>query len=141
MTIGNSKTVLTFGRIKELTAENAELFRREVQASVDGQQVIKVDLSQTTSMDCAGLGALVALRNLARDHHSKVRLLNPTTPVQRLFDLMHLEAAFEIVQASPETHPQICQSPLPPSHPRPVSAEISNREPELVAQPALERGR
>ena len=97
MKVGNLEEVLTFGAFKELTAANADMFRKEVHAAVNGHKVIEVDLSPTTFMDCGGLGALIALRNLARDRNGIVRLVNPTPPVHLLFEVMGFGNIFEIV--------------------------------------------
>ena len=102
MKVGILEEVLTFGGFKELTAANADMFRNEVHAAVNGHKVIEVDLSQTTFMDCSGLGALIALRNLGRDRGCLVRLLNPTPPVHRLFEVMGVRNSVEIVDAKLE---------------------------------------
>ena len=52
-------------------------------------------------MDCAGLGALIALRNLARGRNGGVRLLNRTPIVQQLFDVVRAGHMFEIVNTRP----------------------------------------
>src|SRR5437762_14237228 len=97
MKVGNLEEVLTFEGFKELTAANADMFRKEVHAAVNGHKVIEVDLSPTTFMDCGGLGALLALRNLARDRHRIVRLVNRTLPVHILFAVMGCGNLFEFV--------------------------------------------
>jgi len=104
MKVGNLEEVLTFGGFEELTAANADIFRKEFQAAVNGHKVIEVDLSQTTFMDCGGLGALIALRNLARDHNGIVRLLNPTPLVHFFFEVMGVGNIFEIVDAKLKKH-------------------------------------
>jgi len=52
-------------------------------------------------MDCTGLGALIALRKLARARNGGVRLVNPTPTVQRLFDVLRAGELFEIVNTRP----------------------------------------
>jgi anti-sigma B factor antagonist len=96
-----AEEVLTFGGFKELTAANADMFRKEVHAAVNGHKVIEVDLSQTTFMDCGGLGALIGLRNFARGRNGVMRLVNPTPAVRRLFDAVNAGQMFEIVNAQP----------------------------------------
>ena len=98
MKVGKLGEVLTFGAFNELTAANADMFRKEVHAAVNGHKVIEVDLSQTTFMDYGGLGALIALRNLARDRNGKVRLLNPTPPVHQMLELTRMHRIFEIIK-------------------------------------------
>ena len=70
-------------------------------SSVNGHDVIEVDLSGTTFMDCGGLGALIALRNATRDRKRRVRLLNPTPPVEQVLHLLEAQRVFEIVTAQP----------------------------------------
>ena len=56
-------------------------------------------------MDCTGLGALIALRKLARARNGGVRLVNPAPIVQRLFDEVRAGQIFEIVITRPTDHP------------------------------------
>jgi anti-anti-sigma factor len=51
-------------------------------------------------MDCAGLGALIGLRNLTRARNGVVRLVNPTSRVRQLLDLLRAEQIFEVVKSS-----------------------------------------
>lgn len=73
------------------------MFRKTVSATLDEQAEIEIDLSRTTSIDCAGLGALAAVRNLIRGRNGIVRLTNPNPSVQQLLNLMRAGQAFEIV--------------------------------------------
>jgi len=111
MKVGNLGEVLTFEGFKELTAANADMFRKEVHAAVNGHKVIEVDLSQTTFMDCSGLGALIALRNFARGRNGVMRLVNPTPVVQQLFDVVRAGHMFEIVNTRPTDHPLVREPP------------------------------
>jgi len=96
---------LAVGGVEELTAANQVLFRKRICTALNGHTTIEVDLSRTTFMDCAGLGTLIALRNLARGRNGGVRLLNPTPIVQRLFDVVGAGSMFEIVNTRPTGHP------------------------------------
>ena len=90
--------VLMVEGFAELTAANCKLFRKQVCATLNGHTEVEIDLSQTTVMDCAGLGALIAIRKLTRERNGgAVRLTNPTSPVRQLLDLMRAGAIFEIV--------------------------------------------
>ena len=84
----------------ELTAAYGDRFRNQVRAALDGHTSIEIDLSQTTAMDCGGLGALLALRNLTRARNGVVRLVNPPSRVQQLLDLMRAGQVFEVVKTS-----------------------------------------
>jgi anti-sigma B factor antagonist len=93
--------VLTVGGFAELTAANSDRVGRKIRAGLNGHTTIEIDLSRTTFMDCTGLGALIALRKLARARNGGVRLVNPTPTVQRLFDVVHAGEIFEIVNTQP----------------------------------------
>jgi len=74
---------------------------RKIRAGLNGHTTIEIDLSRTTFMDCTGLGALIALRKLARARNGGVRLVNPTPTVQRLFNVLRAGELFEIVDTRP----------------------------------------
>jgi anti-sigma B factor antagonist len=96
--------VLTVGGFAELTAANSDRVGRKIRAGLNGHTMIEIDLSRTTFMDCTGLGALIALRKLARARKGGVRLVNPTPTVQRLFDVVRAGEIFEIVNSRPTDH-------------------------------------
>jgi len=96
---------LRVGGVEELTAANQELFRKQICTALNGHTTIEIDLSRTTFMDCAGLGALIALRNCALGRKGVLRLVNPTPLVRQLFDVVRAERIFEIVETPPSRHP------------------------------------
>ena len=59
---------------------------------------IDIDLSQTSFVDCGGVGALVAVRNRARQQNADatVRLLNPALSARRLLKLTGMDALFAV---------------------------------------------
>jgi anti-anti-sigma factor len=81
----------------QLTAANRESFGQQVGAALDGHQSIELDLAHTTFMDCAGLGALIALNKLVRGRQGALRVVNPTPPVRQLFALVEAGRLFEVV--------------------------------------------
>ena len=98
--------VLRVGGFAALTAANSDRIGRKIGGYLNGHTTIEIDLSRTTFMDCTGLGALIALRNLARARNGRVRLVNPTPAVQRLFDVVDAGHMFEIVvDTGPAVHP------------------------------------
>jgi len=97
--------VLTIAGLGEFTAANVGAFRKDVCAALNGHSTVEVDLSQTTTMDCAGLGALIAVRNLAHTRKGGVRLLGATPAVQRLFEVVRAEDLFEFVNVNARTDP------------------------------------
>jgi len=97
----NSEKVLSVAGTRVLTTATATKFRERVFAALNGHDIIEVDLSRTTFMDCGGLGALIALRNATRDRTGRMRLLNPTPPVEQVLNLLEAQRVFEIVTARP----------------------------------------
>jgi anti-anti-sigma factor len=88
-----------------MTAANSKLFRKRVCAALNGHTAVEIDLSQTTYMDCAGLGALIAIRNPARGRKIVVRLVNATLQVHQLLHIMRAGQILEIVHNRQETTP------------------------------------
>jgi len=105
MEIKIANDVLTVGEFTELTAANNELFRKQICTALNGQTTIEIDLSRTTFMDCAGLGALIALRKFAHGRNGVMRLVNPTPIVQQLFDVVRAGRMFEFVNTRPTDQP------------------------------------
>ncbi len=97
--------VLTVGGFDELTAANNEQFRKEVCTALNGHTTIEIDLSRTTFVDCAGMGALISLRNFARGRSGVMRLVNPSPPLKLLFDAVRAGRMFEIVNTEPTDCP------------------------------------
>lgn len=90
---------LRVSEIGELVTATSTSFQSALHAALpEGVKQIDIDLGQTECMDCGGLGALVALRKGAcgRAGGVTVRLLNPTQPVRRMFDLLQIDRAFPI---------------------------------------------
>jgi anti-anti-sigma factor len=102
-----AEKVLTIVGFAEMTAANSKLFRKRVCAALNGHTAVEIDFSQTTYMDCAGLGALIAIRNPARGRKIAVRLVNPTLQVQQLLHMMRAGQILEIVNRPEVTTPTI----------------------------------
>ena len=100
-----AEKVLAIVGFAEMTAANSKLFRKRVCAALNGHTAVEIDLSQTTYMDCAGLGALIAIRNPARGRKIVVRLVNATLQVQQLLHIMRAGQILEIVHSRQETTP------------------------------------
>jgi anti-anti-sigma factor len=89
---------LNVSEIRELGNASANSFQSELSAALsDSVKHINVDLSQTSFVDCGGLGALVAIRNRATNGHTAtIRLLNPPKPLQRIVTMMKMDDVFPI---------------------------------------------
>ena len=92
---------LKVSQIAELAAGTRCAFQSALHPALGSHlSQIDIDLSDTGFLDCGGVGALVALRKTARRENDGVaiRLLNPTSSAQRLFQLTGLDRLFSIVQ-------------------------------------------
>ncbi len=94
-----SEKILRVVGYEEMTAANSNLFRKTACAAWLGHTNVEIDLSETTFIDCAGLGALIAVRNLTRARNGIARLMNPTSSVQQMLDFTRTGQLFEIVNA------------------------------------------
>jgi anti-sigma B factor antagonist len=99
MKIHSDGDTLRASAIAELSAANANSFRDEARRAFgQSQRNIEVDLSQTTSVDSCGLGALVALHKTAAARGGVLRLINPTPPVQQILELTRMHRIFEVIK-------------------------------------------
>jgi anti-anti-sigma factor len=101
MRISQQNGTLSVTGIRELSAANAHLFHPAVATALSPDlQAIEIDLSQTQTLDGAGLGALVSLYETAKEHRKRegfaIRLTNPTPSVQQMIELARLHHLFEI---------------------------------------------
>jgi anti-anti-sigma factor len=97
MRITRQDEIVQVSEIPALDLAHAEAFQREVAAALPmAVSGIDLDLSETDCLDCAGIGALVALRRLARQRHAaaEVRLCNPSPALQRLLKLTKMDGLF-----------------------------------------------
>ena len=91
---------LTVTDIGQLDGVHAASLATAVAAALPpGVRQLDVDLSQTTCLDCGGLGALLALRKRAQAAQAGlvVRLRNPPRPVRRLLRLTRADEVFTVV--------------------------------------------
>jgi anti-anti-sigma factor len=101
MDINRQNGTLSVTGLRELNSANAHSFRSAVATALSHDlQAIEIDLSQTQTVDGAGLGALVSLYETATAHRDpdglRLRLTNPSPPVQQMIELARLHHLFEI---------------------------------------------
>jgi anti-anti-sigma factor len=90
---------LTVSDIEQLDSAHAAAFQTALREALAGNvRQIDLDLSQTISLDCGGLGALLALRKRAGSAKLVMRLRNPPQPAQRLLRLTHTDRAFTVME-------------------------------------------
>lgn len=101
MKISHKGDNLSISEVPDLSAATSDRFRHDVcKALPGGVRTIEVDLSQTRFVDSCGLGALIGVYNTAarKNGEVSVRLLNPSPPLQQLFELTRLHRIFEVVR-------------------------------------------
>ena len=108
MNIDEHDGTLSVTGLRELNATNARVFRSTLARALSQDlKAIEIDLSHTQAVDGAGLGALVALYETAKERRKQegfaLRLTHPTPPVQQMIELARLHHLFEV--SHPENTP------------------------------------
>ena len=82
---------------EELVAEDRPALRRAVLGELaDGAHTVRFDFGRAGYIDGAGLGLLVSLSRLAREHTAEVTLANLNDDLRMLFTLTKLDSLFVI---------------------------------------------
>jgi anti-anti-sigma factor len=91
-----------------LVSGDSESLRDAVLASTRTHTVV-LDLAEVHSMDAAGLGVLLSLREWAQTTGAKFQLMNLTPSVEEVFELTNLKDVFEFCSV-PEMLALMCQA-------------------------------
>jgi anti-anti-sigma factor len=86
--------------LKELAATNADQIKAAVAAACsdgDGIHSIECDVSGVHFIDSHGVGALIALNRMCRARHGRLRLRDPSRPVELVLQLTRLGRVFEVI--------------------------------------------
>ena len=111
--------VSTVHIIDELIAEDRPELRRAILGELaDGASVLRVDFGDANYIDGAGLGLLVSLSRLAREHSVEMRLANLNGDLRGLFSLTKLEMLFTIERGDDGAADASPTSPPWPAPPR-----------------------
>jgi anti-anti-sigma factor len=99
--ISRQDRTLSVTGLRQLNSTTAQAFHSAIATALSHDlQTIEIDLSQTQTVDGAGLGALVALYETATARRKtdglRLRLTNPSPPVQQMIELARLHHLFEI---------------------------------------------
>lgn len=94
--LGDVAVLRCSGRI---TTEDSEELRRSVLAPPDVRTVV-LDLAEVSSVDAAGLGTLVSLRNWATATGTQFKLMNLAPLVEEVLEITNLKQQFEICTLS-----------------------------------------
>jgi len=99
MNLNTSSETLQITGLKELSGAAATSVRDQIKNALEPKHHnLDVDLSETTFVDSSGLGALISLHKALRARGGQLRLINPSTTCQQLFELTRLHRTFEIVK-------------------------------------------
>ena len=102
---------LNVSEIGELATATANTFQSQLSAALSASvKHINLDLSQTTFVDCGGLGALVAIRNKAShvEGSATIHLLNPPKPLQHIVTMMKLGDVFPFATSEQGSAHAVC---------------------------------
>jgi anti-anti-sigma factor len=94
--LGDAAVLRCTGRI---TTEVTNELRNAVLAPPDIRTVV-LDLAEVTSVDAAGLGTLVSLRNWATETGTQFKLMNLAPLVEEMLEITNLKKQFEICSVS-----------------------------------------
>ena len=78
-----------------------------------GPAVLDIDLAEVTFLDCAGIGALVAVNNAAAHAGCQVRVCHPQPIVRRVLELTGLLDVFAVEPQPLPAGPQHPPGPVP----------------------------
>jgi anti-sigma B factor antagonist len=95
--IERSADISTVQIVDQLEAADRPELRRAVLGDLaDGTRIIRIDFARATYVDGAGLGLLVSIARLAREHGTELRLANLDEDMETLFMLTKLDTLFTI---------------------------------------------
>ena len=79
----------------QIVTGETQTLRSAVQ-SLSEVRVIKLDLARVTTIDAAGLGAMLELREQAESRGIRFELMNVTKQIGRVFEITRLNCVFRI---------------------------------------------
>jgi anti-sigma B factor antagonist len=103
--LGNVAVLSLQGRI--VNGETASL--REAVRAQSAVSAIVLDLGRVSAIDASGLGLLLQLRNEIQSSGMRLRVMNASRFVQRIFEITRLDSVFE-VSTSAERMPALVSS-------------------------------
>jgi anti-sigma B factor antagonist len=84
-----------------LAGSNADQFKAQVLAAMrEDQQFIEGDMSALEFIDSRGLGALIALYRVCRSRNGRLRLVDPSPPMEQIIRMAQLGGVFQVVNGS-----------------------------------------
>ena len=116
--IERSADISTLQIVDGLVAEDRPELRRAMLGELaDGARTVRFDFASAGYIDGAGLGLLVSLSRLAREHTADVTLANLNDDLRMLFTLTKLDTLFVIERNDDDGPATRSASPPRPSPP------------------------
>jgi anti-sigma B factor antagonist len=113
--IERSDDVSTVHIVDELVANDRQELRSELLAELArGAHTIRFDFGDANYIDGAGLGLLVSLAKVVREHVGELRIANLNEDMRSLFMLTRLDALFTIERNDDGGSPPAAGPPRPP---------------------------
>ncbi len=82
---------------KRFDATNASQFKTALESNCpDGENEIKVDLSEIEFIDSSGIGALLSIQKRLKDNAQPIILVNPKPSVLSIIELLRLHRVFRL---------------------------------------------
>lgn len=97
--LGNVAVLCLQGRI--VNGETAPL-RKAVRAQ-SGVSAVVLDLGRVSTIDASGLGLLLQLRDEIQARGIRLRVMNASRLVQRIFEITRLDSVFEVASTFEKT--------------------------------------
>jgi anti-sigma B factor antagonist len=111
--IERSADTSTVQIVDELAADDRPELRRAVLGELaDGARTVRFDFARAGYIDGAGLGLLVSLSRLAREHTADMTLANLNDDLRMLFTLTKLDTLF-VIERNDDDGPASRPAPLP----------------------------
>jgi anti-sigma B factor antagonist len=95
-TYSRGDTLLVTG-FTNLGGDNAFLLREFAHAALkEEHRFVEIDLAGTEYVDSEGLGALISVQRRLGSRQGRVRLIHVKPMVAQFFELLHLDAVFDL---------------------------------------------
>lgn len=107
---------------------SAGALRRRVIAAMESSPAVIVDLSQVSSMDAAGTGAIVMVAVRASERGVRLAVVADRAPIPEVLTAVGLPDVIAVVADVAEARQHVSEPERPPDMPATVLEEVSTRE-------------
>ena len=103
---GNAGLVIAFD-VDHLDAGNAPEFKEKIQAHLDQNNLVVIDMQALNFVDSSGLGAMLSCLRSMSNKQGQLKLVGLTKPVRALFELVRMHRIFSIYNTVEEAQASI----------------------------------